>query len=1539
MAVIQFIGDRFTGLSTDTKPSGVLLGAMFTETDTGKVFVHNGTSWTEAPYLSTINWGDIGGTLTNQTDLNNALAGKASTNHMQTAQYGGLGVDASGWATGKVPKFNSVSGKFEPTDVIIDLGLNTQVSGPILINEYGDLLETNWDIFNQNGQHMLAYNGNLGMFSLVYSDPEAYISGSAGFMINLEDASGTLAEITSGIAAEQASYFSNTYGPATTFLYQNASDGHLSSIILEDELLSLTVNSHTVTLDGDGEFKVNGSAVWHAGNDGHNSGLDADTLDGKHAVDFSPSLIKVSVPTARTTQAKVGSTTGGSYTPQKGDFILVEFDHGIAATGATLNIDGSGAKNIRIGTSNISTSMVNIQDANVLVPMYYDGSYYQMYGWNRADWTIISENEIDIGSATTKRYINAQRANYMIQRSNHQGTQAISTVTGLQNALDGKASTTHMQTAQYGGLGVDASSWSTGKVPKFNSTSGKFEPTDIVVDLGLNDQVSGPILINDYGDLLETGWNITRSSGLDYLEREGDFGEFLVMYGDPDTHTPGMGAIFFQLHDVGNYNDISAGFMVGHDLPFTGDFGSALVYQNNDSGHASILLLEDGMTSIIADTATLEIHHDGTFEFNQNTIWHAGNDGHTSGLDADTVDGKHATDFALASHNHDTSHITTGTFADARIKESNVTQHEGALSIAAGQITGLATVATTGKYGDLTDKPDLSALAEIEQHDKFDDFPNTGESHKVYIAIDTGYMYRWNGTGYTQLTDQTAIWGQITGTMSDQTDLNNALSSKADATTVSNHISDTTNPHAVTLVQLGDTTISSPSNRHALIYSSGKWINRSITEADISDLGSYITGVSWGDIGGTLSNQTDLNSALAGKANTNHMQTAQYGGLGVDASGWTNNRVPKFNATSGKFEPIDPTSLINVPGAVGQVLTSDGVGGLDISSWYWANSTLGSEDVEGALYPLGGLSYAGVIIHDETGMALASKIDNTNYSYVLSEIDESGSTRNIIKSLHSTLAGSSHTTIDISPTGLNAYIFGGFESNELILTNAEFTINSNKIWHAGNDGHGSGLDADTLDGKHATEFALVTDALTEDNLADESGPLFIPYRKSFGAHPSQASLIARKSVNTRGTMAVDLQINGTADQIASGNYSSILGGTGNTASGQYSTVVGGNQNIASALYSTALGGQMNEATAQYTLVAGRFAYATHNGSMVFADGSGGANKYSEDDNTFNLWFSGGLFLNGQEITPGGGGAAWGDITGTLSNQTDLQNALNSKLESSDLVQSANAKTTGAIPHLVDSLIANQYALVSSSTGNTRGRDSVDLQTSRTSTDQVSSGQYSAIPGGRSNKASGTYSITSGGYLNSSTASYSSTLGGYNNTASGNYSAALGGYQNTASGQYSLAAGRQAQASHSGSMTLADGVSANTKVSQGINTLNLWFDNGVYLNGTKMEEHVLPKLVTTSSSSNAVTITASEATSGTVYYGTNTTNRTYILGSGPANTQYIVIAMNTGDITFSAGTGQTIKSNVGSSPKITEQYTAVTLIKDTANSWLVLGRIE
>lgn len=57
--------------------------------------------------------------------------------------------------------------------------------------------------------------------------------------------------------------------------------------------------------------------------------------------------------------------------------------------------------------------------------------------------------------------------------------------------------------------------------------------------------------------------------------------------------------------------------------------------------------------------------------------------------------------------------------------------------------------------------------------------PVTGEVGKIYITLDTNYIYRWTGSTYVEIKDSSAVWGAITGTLSNQTDLQNALNLKA----------------------------------------------------------------------------------------------------------------------------------------------------------------------------------------------------------------------------------------------------------------------------------------------------------------------------------------------------------------------------------------------------------------------------------------------------------------------------------------------------------------------------------------------------------------------------------------------------------------------------------------------------------------------------------------------------------------------------------------------------------------------------------------
>jgi hypothetical protein len=114
------------------------------------------------------------------------------------------------------------------------------------------------------------------------------------------------------------------------------------------------------------------------------------------------------------------------------------------------------------------------------------------------------------------------------------------------------------------------------------------------------------------------------------------------------------------------------------------------------------------------------------------------------------------------------------------------------LADTATQPGDLATVATTGDYDDLSNKPDLSAFDNISEHANAAAFPGTGAADKFYLAQDTGILYRWTGSAYAIISAQLAL-GETSST---------AYRGDRGATAFA-HVSATDNPHSVSKAQVG----------------------------------------------------------------------------------------------------------------------------------------------------------------------------------------------------------------------------------------------------------------------------------------------------------------------------------------------------------------------------------------------------------------------------------------------------------------------------------------------------------------------------------------------------------------------------------------------------------------------------------------------------------------------------------------------------------------------------------------------------------------
>ena len=170
----------------------------------------------------------------------------------------------------------------------------------------------------------------------------------------------------------------------------------------------------------------------------------------------------------------------------------------------------------------------------------------------------------------------------------------------------------------------------------------------------------------------------------------------------------------------------------------------------------------------------------------------------------------------------------------------------------------------------------------------------------------------------------------------------------------------------------------------------------------------------------------------------------------------------------------------------------------------------------------------------------------------------------------------------------------------------------------------------------------------------------------------------------------------------------------------------------------------------------------------------------------------------------------------------------------DLVLSS--KGTGAI--------TAQVPDGSTTGGNKRGMNAVDLQMGRNNSNQVASGAFSVAMGGNNtasvgysvaigggNTATGTYSVAMGGdntasgspsvamgSNNTASSAYAVAMGG-NNTASGNCSLAMG-YSNTALSSYSVAMGGNNSASGDYSLSMGQSNAAQGVASVALGRLNV-----------------------------------------------------------------------------------------------------------------------
>lgn len=136
-------------------------------------------------------------------------------------------------------------------------------------------------------------------------------------------------------------------------------------------------------------------------------------------------------------------------------------------------------------------------------------------------------------------------------------------------------------------------------------------------------------------------------------------------------------------------------------------------------------------------------------------------------------------ELSLTSENPVQNKVVTGALNGKQdvIDDLSDIRSGAALGATAVQPGDLATVATTGAYNDLTGKPGVMTGADGTN-------PGTSGFVPAPAATDNEKFLRGDGTWAEAGSQGGGAWGTITGTLSDQTDLQTALNAKADNFTI-----------------------------------------------------------------------------------------------------------------------------------------------------------------------------------------------------------------------------------------------------------------------------------------------------------------------------------------------------------------------------------------------------------------------------------------------------------------------------------------------------------------------------------------------------------------------------------------------------------------------------------------------------------------------------------------------------------------------------------------------------------------------------------
>jgi hypothetical protein len=751
-----------------------------------------------------------------------------------------------------------------------------------------------------------------------------------------------------------------------------------------------------------------GSAYWHAGNDGAGSGLDADLLDGLSSASFlrsdadNTSATGVIRTSAAIIEAGKGSGSVGLVTNDGQGNASLTFNH-VSGTPDATGSSGRLVCDVDSPTARFAFYLKNSTITNTPVGLT----------------EVLSMSETGVGIPGTL---------------NVTGTTTLGATTLGAQTWAGHITWNNTQNIYIAGeSSFDVQGSGQWQLWDTTGTPGPWITATAGGNLFLNNNARGVVITSNTNstDTFQIRHRSDTDIYMNFYCESGTaniadtFGDTTtdkkyIFFSNPNgSNDPGY--IMHETSDAISPDERNEGVL--HLAP-SDDNGYGDYVSIHGSDDADCLKLHTNGTIETASGYTLNLNSGtGSVSINSNTAWHAGNDGASSGLDADLLDGQQGSFYTNASN------ITTGTLPVAQLLAPVSGNWHRGVGLIGGD--GLMEI---GRY--------------IDFHTS-----NVGTSdYDVRLSAEGVGDLRMNGsTMWTSGND-----GAGSGLDADLLDGLNSATANTVSTIVARDASGNFSAGTITATLSGNasTATSSPllSSLANYVWTAASLPTTYSLGITNSFVGPSVGQGSWQNYGSVMNMRTY--SGGGGSLQLYVPYSPSLGGNGLQV------RFGNYDVSSGNSWTSWKTLWDSGNDGAGSGLDADLLDGLNSATANTAST---------------------IVARDASGNFSAGAI-TANYLTINAQNAAAGEGGEI--ALAKSNVGSLAANVLIDINGNNLRIFEGGGTYRGVLLDFTACGSQSLLWHANNDGSGSGLDADLLDGFDSSAIVLTRSTVLSTNATD-----------------------------------------------------------------------------------------------------------------------------------------------------------------------------------------------------------------------------------------------------------------------------------------------------------------------------------------------------------------------------------------------------------------------------------------------------------------------